>query len=166
MNLIIKKIEKKYYNQVLNIYNYYIENSFANFEEKKINLINFKNQLKIIKKNKLPFLVALEENKVVGIAYLTKFREKSGYRFVFENTIYVHKDHIKKGIGTKLLINLLEISKKNTNIKKIIAVIGGIDNESSIKIHKKNGFKKMGVLENIGFKKGRWINAIFFQKDI
>ena len=43
-------------------------------------------------KNGLPYLVALDSEKVVGIAYLNKFREKSGYRFAFENTIYVHNE--------------------------------------------------------------------------
>ena len=110
--------------------------------------------------------MALDKNKVAGIAYLNKFREKSGYRFTFENTVYVHEEYLNKGIGTKLLKELINISKRNKNIKKIIAVIGGIDSAGSVKIHKKNGFKKVGIFKKIGFKNGKWIDAIFMQKNV
>ena len=45
---------------------------------------------KNLKKNKLPFLIAKKKNKKVGIAFVNKFREKSGYRFTFEHSIYVN----------------------------------------------------------------------------
>ena len=45
--------------------------------------------------------MALDENKVAGIAYLNKFREKSGYKFTFENTVYVHEEYLNKGIVKK-----------------------------------------------------------------
>ena len=166
MKLKITKISKKYLRQALYIYNYYIENSYFNFEEKKITYNKFVSQYKKINKNKLPYLLALDNKKVVGIAYLSSFREKSGYRFAFENTIYIDNDYKKKGIGTKLLSALISESKKNKNIKKIIAVIGGLDNKGSIKIHLKNKFKKIGVLKKIGFKNNKWIDAILMQIDI
>ena len=68
------------------------------------------------------------------------------------------------GIGNDLLRELLEASKKNPNIKNIIAVIGSFDSESSIHIHKKNGFKTIGILKKVGFKKDKWIDAIYMQK--
>ena len=52
------------------------------------------------------------DDKVVGIAYLNKFRDKSGYRFAFENTIYVDNEYLKKGIGYKLLKELINVKKK------------------------------------------------------
>ena len=100
------------------------------------------------------------------MAYLNKFREKSGYRFAFENTIYVHDKHTRQGIGYKLLKELLYVSKNNKNIKLIIAVIGSIDSKGSLKLHEKLGFKKTGVLKKIGFKNNKWIDAIFLQKNL
>tara|TARA_Y100001970_G_scaffold286753_1_gene409700 strand:- start:72 stop:572 length:501 start_codon:yes stop_codon:yes gene_type:complete len=148
------------------IYNYYISNSYSNFEEKKISFKDFSLNYKKIIDNKLPFLAALVDNKVVGIAYLNKFREKSGYRYAFENTIYIHHKYKKKGIGLKLLEKLILISKKNKKIKKLVAVISGIDSKGSIKIHQKLGFKESGILKKIGFKKGKWIDAILMQKNL
>ena len=166
MKLRIETISEKDLKSAHKIYNYYIINSYSNFEEKKITFRDFYKNYKNTINNKLPYLVALYDEKVVGIAYLNKFREKSGYRFAFENTIYIHNQYIKQGIGSKLLKALIDHSKKNKNIKLIIAVIGSIDNQSSIKIHQKLGFKKVGKLKKVGFKKNLWIDSIFLQKNL
>ena len=75
-------------------------------------------------------------------------------------------ESIKKGIGNKLLSKLIVSSKKNKNIKNIVAVIGSIDSKGSLKIHQKNGFKKIGTLKKIGFKNNKWIDSILMQKNI
>ena len=166
MEVTIEKISKEYLKDTYKIYNYYIVNSYSNFEEKKLTFNQFHSNYKNITKKKLPYLIALSEKKVVGLAYLNRFREKSGYRFAFENTIYVHDKHIRQGIGYKLLKKLLNVSKNNKNIKLIIAVIGSIDSKGSLKLHEKLGFKKTGVLKKIGFKNKKWIDSIFLQKNL
>ena len=166
MKLIIKKISEKYLKDAHKIYNYYIINSYSNFEEKKLTFNEFHKNYKNIVKNRLPYLIALSEKKVVGLAYLSRFREKSGYRFAFENTIYIHEKHTRQGIGYKLLKELLNISKNHKNIKSIVAVIGSIDSKASIKLHEKLGFNKLGVLKKIGFKNNKWIDSIFLQKNL
>ena len=166
MKLRIEKISEKDLKSAHKIYNYYITNSYSNFEEKKLSFKDFYKNYKNINDKKLPFLVALYGEKVVGIAYLNQFREKSGYRFTVENTIYIHNNYVNKGIGSKLLKALINLSKKNKNIKLIIAVIGSIDSQSSIKIHQKLGFKKVGKIKKVGFKKNKWIDSIFLQKNV
>ena len=163
MHTKIREIREKDMSQALLIYNYFIENSFSNFEENKLSLKKFKSQHKKIVKNKLPFLIAEYKKNVVGIAYLNNYRFKSGYKFSFENSIYVHHNYINKGIGSKLLKKLVSESKKNKNIKNIIAVIGDSSNKISINIHKKNGFKKIGILKKIGYKKRKWIDSVYMQ---
>ena len=93
MKLIIEKISDQYLKDAHKIYNYYIINSYSNFEEKKLTFKDFYKNYKNIIDKKLPYLVALYDEKVVGIAYLNQFREKSGYRFAFENTIYIHNHY-------------------------------------------------------------------------
>ncbi len=166
MELRIETISEKDLKSAHKIYNYYITNSYSNFEEKKLTFKDFYKNYKNIIDKELPYLVALDDQKVVGIAYLNQFREKSGYRFAFENTIYIHNHYIKQGIGTKLLTALVDRSKKNKKIKLIVAVIGSIESQSSIKIHEKLGFKKVGRITKVGFKKNRWIDSIFLQKKV
>ena len=148
----------------LKIYNYFIEHSLSNFEEKKLSNTKFNFLLREIKKNKLPFILAIEDNDVIGLAFVNKFREKSGYRFSYEHSIYVDPAFINNGYGNKILKELIKICKKITKIKNLIAVIGGKNNFASIKIHKKNGFDYIGTIKKAGFKKNKWVDSIYMQK--
>ena len=150
----------------LKIYNYFIEHSLSNFEEKKLSKSAFNSLLRKIKKNKLPFILAIEDNEVIGLAFVNKFREKSGYRFSYEHSIYVDPDLINNGYGNKILKELVKICKKISKIKNLIAVIGGKNNFASIKIHKNNGFQYVGTIKKAGFKKNKWVDSIYMQKRI
>ena len=108
--------------------------------------------------------LAIEENEVIGLAFVNKFREKSGYRFSYEHSIYVDPDLINNGYGNKILKELVKICKKISKIKNLIAVIGGKNNFASIKIHKNNGFQYVGTIKKAGFKKNKWIDSIYMQK--
>ena len=142
-NLIkIEKAIKEDILQILDIYNYYINFGLANFEEEEMSYDEFFELYSSIIKLDLPFLVAKKDNEIIGFVYLNKFRAKSGYKHTFENSIYIDNKYQGMGIGNDLLAELLEASKKNPNIKNIIAVIGSFDSESSIRIHKKMDFKQ------------------------
>ena len=158
------KLDKESLISALKIYNYYIANSFANFEEKKLSFKSFTLLYKKNRLNHLPFIIAIENNTIIGLAFVNKFREKSGYRFTYEHSIYVNPKFIKKGYGSKILKELIKICKKNKKIKNLIAVIGGSDNIASIKIHEKNGFRYIGTLLKAGYKKNKWINSVYMQK--
>ena len=152
-------------NDILKIYNFYINNGYNNFEENQYTYNNFKNLCKKISQLKLPFIVCETDNKIVGFAYLNIFREKSGYRYSYENTIYVDKKFIGEGIGNNLLKKLIFTSKKNKKIKSIVAVIGSKNSSPSIKIHEKNKFKLVGILKKVGFKNGIWLDSILMQRN-
>tara|TARA_E500000178_G_scaffold353331_1_gene418944 strand:+ start:4271 stop:4771 length:501 start_codon:yes stop_codon:yes gene_type:complete len=150
--------------KALKIYNYFIENSFSNFEEKKLSKKTFTLLLTKIKKNKLPFILAILNNEVIGLAFVNKFREKSGYRYSYEHSIYVDPNFINSGYGNKILKELIKICRKIGKIRNLIAVIGGKNNFASVKIHKKNGFNYIGTIKNAGFKKNKWLDSIYMQK--
>ena len=164
MKLKIKNFTKLEITQALEIYNYFIENSLSNFEEKKLSKPIFTLLIKRIKNKKLPFILAIQNKEVIGLAFVSNFREKSGYRFSFEHSIYVSPQFINNGYGNRLLKELLKICKKIKKIKNLIAVIGGTNNYASIRIHKKNGFNYIGTIKKAGFKKNKWIDSIYMQK--
>ena len=164
MRILSSKLSEKNIKEALKIYNYYVLNSISNFEEKKISLNSFKSLYKKIKSKKLPFIIGLQENVVLGLAFVSHFREKSGYRFSFEHSIYVSPNFLKKGYGSLILKELIIQCKKNNKIKNLIAVIGGSDNIASIKMHKKNGFKYIGTITKAGYKKNKWIDSVYMQK--
>tara|TARA_B100000575_G_scaffold13356_1_gene9596 strand:- start:415 stop:915 length:501 start_codon:yes stop_codon:yes gene_type:complete len=159
-----KNFNKEEIAKALKIYNYFIENSFYNFEEKILSRSTFNLLLKKIKKNKLPFILAIVNKEVIGLAFVNKFREKSGYRFSYEHSIYVDPYFINNGYGNKILRELIKICRKIEKIKNLIAVIGGANNFASIEIHKKNGFNYVGAIKKAGYKKNKWIDSIYMQK--
>ena len=160
-----RQLEEKDITDVLEIYNYHIINGLNNFEEELISYPNFKKICNKILNEKLPFIICLKNNQIIGFSYLTKFRNKSGYRFSFENSVYIHYNFMGMGIGNLLLKELIKSCSKNLNIKTIIAMISK-NSIASIKIHKKNDFKIMGSLKKVGFKKNKWLDVIYMQKNL
>ena len=166
MMIISEKINNIDFIKALKIYNYYIANSFANFEEKGLSSNKFRKKYKKIKSNKLPFILAKKNNDVVGLAFVNNFREKSGYRYTFEHSIYINPNFISQGYGSVVLKELIKLCRKNKKIKNLIAVIGGSNNIASIKVHEKNGFKYIGTIKKIGYKKNKWIDSVYMQKKL
>ena len=165
-NNILRKAKLKDFEQITKIYNYHILNGFGTFEEKKVTNYEMKKRYNKCIKLNLPFVVYEADKIILGFSYLSTFRDRSAYRFTYENSIYVKKNSEKKGIGLKLLSYLIKESKKNPGIKNIISVIGDKKNIASIKIHKKVGFYLIGIFKNIGYKKSRWLDVVLMQKKI
>ena len=108
-----------------------------------------------------PITVATLDGVVVGWASLSRFHARSAYRFTVENSVYIDKDHHRQGIGSLLLADLLNRARALGHR----AVIAGIsaDQRASIAIHARFGFKKVGHLRKVGFKFGRWLDAVYME---
>ena len=166
MEIITDNFSKSDISSALKIYNYFINNSYSNFEEKSLSLNKFYALYKKINKIKMPFIIAKKNNKIIGLAFVNNFREKSGYKFTYEHSIYLDPNYHNLGYGKKILKNLIKLCKKNKKIKNLIAVIGSSENINSIKIHEKNGFKYVGTLKKVGYKKNKWIDSVYMQKKL
>lgn len=146
--------------QLIDIYNYYIENSSATFEEESIDVIEMKKRIEEIIPT-LPWLVYQKKGDIIGYAHASPWKSRCAYRYSFEISIYVKFNSQCKGIGTKLYTELI----KRLKILGAHSIIGGITlpNDSSIKLHEKFGFKKVAEFEKIGFKFGKWLNVGYWQ---
>lgn len=109
----------------------------------------------------LPILVAILQGQVVGFATYGSFRPKPGYRFTVEHSVYLHRDHRGKGIGSMLLRDLIHHAKK----AGMHSMVGGIDssNTGSYLFHQKMGFTEVARFKEIGHKFDRWLDIIFMQ---
>ncbi len=110
---------------------------------------------------KFPVLVADYNGNAIGFGTYGTFREKIGYQFTVEHSVYVAAEFINKGIGRLLLEALIEKAK----LEGYHTMIGGIDaaNKDSIAFHKKFGFVENGILKEVGFKFGKWLDLQFMQ---
>ena len=108
-----------------------------------------------------PVLVAHYDGRAIGFSTYGTFREKIGYQFTVEHSVYVAQEYIGKGIGKMLLTALITRAKE----EGYHTMIGGIDasNAGSIAFHKKFGFTESGVIKEAAFKFGRWLDLMFMQ---
>jgi len=146
--------------QIVAIYNYYIENSTHTFEEDALEVSSVESKIEFITTH-LPWLVCEEEGQILGYAYATKWRVRSAYRFSVECSVYIDKNHFRKGIGKQLYESLFTILKE----KDIHLVIGGITlpNEASVILHEKMGFEKVAHFKEVGFKFNKWLDVGYWQ---
>jgi L-amino acid N-acyltransferase YncA len=151
---------------ILDIYNFYVTESLISFEEEPTDIKYWHEKFKLLNELGLPFLVAVSNSsELLGFAYLAPWRQKSAYRSTAENSIYLKKSAIGKGLGPQLLGELLRLGKQ-AGIKEVVAVISDSGAETSIEMHKKFGFKKMGHLPRVGFKLNNWLGVNLMQKSL
>jgi len=158
--LLIRKAGKKDIQSINQIYNEAIKNTNATFDIKEK---TFEWQKKWFQNHGsfYPILVA-EEEKIIGWAALSKFDEKEAYFRSSEISVYVKEEYQKQGIGKKLIESILREGKK-TGINTVVARIT-MGNDHSIRLHESFGFKKVGILKDIGYKFNKKLDVIILQK--
>jgi len=108
-------------------------------------------------------LVALDDNdKVIGWAALTPVSGRCVYAGVAEVSVYIHLQHQGKGIGKKLMEELIRQSEEN-NLWTLQAGIFP-ENRASLKIHEQLGFRKIGYREKIGKMKNIWRDTVLLER--
>jgi L-amino acid N-acyltransferase YncA len=107
-------------------------------------------------------VVAEHDDEVVGWASFKAYSSKPAYRFSVENAVYVRADMRGNGIGALLLARLLEIATEN-GFRTIIARIT-TGNPASEQLHRRFGFRRVGVEWEVGYKFDRWQDVVVMQK--
>lgn len=108
-----------------------------------------------------PFLVAEKDGEPVGYAYATQFRDRAAYSFTCEDSIYVRADQLGRGVGARLMRELIEAAAA-CGFRQMMAVIGGGE-PASVALHKKAGFKHAGQMRSVGRKFGCWLDTVYMQ---
>lgn len=99
--------------------------------------------------------------ELMGFASYGTFRAWPAYKYSVEHSVYVHREHRGKGLGTALMRRLIEAAAA----REMHVMIGGIDvsNAASVAMHLKLGFVHAGTITQAGFKFGRWLDLGFYQ---
>lgn len=147
---------------IVRIYNHYIRNTIVTFEEQTISADEIATRMRKVRSQSLPYLVAVENDRVVGYSYASKWHDRSAYRFSVETTVYLDADYVGRGFGSELYEALMEQLKE----KGMHVAVGGISlpNAGSIALHEKFGFKKVAHFSEAGIKFGTWIDVGYWQR--
>ena len=159
----IRNVLKSDAPSICNIYNFYVKTSVITFEEEPVTVGEMEKRIIEVTLN-FPWIVYEDHKKVTGYAYASRWKQRSSYRYSAECGVYVEKDNFRKGIGSKLIKSLIVEMES----RKFHSLLGGIalPNDASITLIEKLGFKKCGVLKEVGYKFGKWIDVGYWQKII
>ncbi len=107
-------------------------------------------------------LVALEGGEVVGWAALSPVSERCCYAGVAEDSVYVADSAQGRGVGRALLDDLLAGADRDG----LWTIQAGIfaENEASIELHKRCGFRVVGTRERLGQHHGAWRDVVLMER--
>lgn len=142
---------------VLEIYRHGIESGMATFETEVPDWNTF--DAKYLPHSRI---VAIEDDAIVGWCVLLPVSSRQCYRGVAEVSVYVHKEHQRKGIGRTLLEALIKESEKH-GIWSLLSVIHE-ENRASIHLHEQCGFRYIGYRERIAQLDGIWRTTIMMER--
>ncbi len=111
------------------------------------------------------WLVAQEDEQVLGYCYLAPYRPRYAYRFTLEDSIYLDPEQTGRGIGKALLQKAIALAEA-AGFRQIIAIVGDSANQGSLGLHRALGFEHTGVMKSVGFKHGRWLDTVVMQRSL
>ena len=109
-----------------------------------------------------PVIGAVDQSAgLLGFATYGTFRALPASKYTVEHSVYVHRDHRRRGIGSMLMKALIGIAVE----RQRHVLVGAVDaaNVASVALHESLGFSRCGVIRHAGFKFGRWLDLAFYQ---
>ncbi len=110
----------------------------------------------------LAVVVAEIDDAVVGFGSISFYRNRPGYRTSVEDSVYVHREHHGKGVGSGLLGELLDVAGSH-GFHAIFARIVG-PQPASVALHERHGFTPVGTEREVARKFGRWHDVAVLQR--
>lgn len=108
----ITKVTENDAAEIAAIYNYYIRESVATFDTEEWQTEKMEQRI-ITLSSSYPYIVyRTEDGKIAGFCYAHPWKEKDAYSRTLETTVYVSPEHTGRGIGQKLMEELIDICRK------------------------------------------------------
>jgi phosphinothricin acetyltransferase len=140
-----------------------VTDSPVSFEERAPDAPEFARRIKRVTATH-PYLVAEQDDRIVGYAYASPHRERAAYRWAADVAVYVAADTRRAGIGRALYEALLALLAR----QGLHVACAGITlpNDASVALHEALGFRPVGVYRRIGFKHGAWRDVGWWQLEL
>lgn len=148
------------------IYAHHVAHGAGTFDLESPHVADMEKRRAEIVGDGLPYVVATEaDGTILGFAYASPFRNRPGYRFSIEDSIYVAPGAQRRGVGRHLLAAVIAACT-DLGIRQMLALIGGSENAGSIGLHAALGFTRMGVMQSVGYKNGTWLDVVIMQRTL
>lgn len=161
----IRPAEERDMAAVASLYAHYVRTATCTFEIEPPDAGEMAARLSKAKSLGAPYFVAEVGGTVAGYAYASTYRDRPAYRHTLENSVYVAPEFHGKGLGRSLMERVIQVATGG-NFIQMVAVIGDSSNAASIRLHASLGFEHVGVLKDVGFKHGRWLDTVLMQRTL
>ena len=110
----------------------------------------------------LGVVVAEIGGDVAGFASLSEYRTRAAYRTSVESSVYVDESARGRGLGQRLMQELVRVAEVRGFHTMIARIAGG--HEASIRLHQAVGFEIVGTEREVGRKFGGWLDVVVMQR--
>ena len=161
MDITLHRMAERHRKPVIDLFNHYIQKSFAAYPEQCVPYDFYDLFLKIIA-GYPAFTVETQDGRIVGFGMIHTYHPFTTFSHTAEASYFIHPDYCGKGIGSALLKRLLE-ETRDKGITTVLVSISSM-NERSIRFHRKHGFVECGRFKSICRKKGQFFDIVWMQK--
>jgi phosphinothricin acetyltransferase len=147
--------------EVIDIFNHYVENSFAAYPERKVPYEFFD----LFLQSTVGYPTAVAKNKsktILGFGMLRPYSPMPTLAGTAEITYFVRPECTGKGLGSTMLEYLLTEAREK-GLHCILASISSL-NEGSVRFHSQHGFSECGRFREVGKKCGKNFDILWMQK--
>lgn len=163
MNPTFEPLGERHRVPVIDIFNHYIENTFAAYLDRKVPYDFYDIFLSMMKGYPSAALL-LDTAEVAGFCFLRAHNPLPAFARAADITYFLRPGHTGNGLG-KIALEFLTMAAKPMGIDTVMASVSSL-NEYSLRFHGKNGFRECGRFSKIGRKFGRDFDVVWFQKFI
>ncbi|MFC5908591.1 GNAT family N-acetyltransferase [Streptacidiphilus monticola] len=106
--------------------------------------------------------VAVADGRVLGWTAVSRVSARAAYAGVVEHSVYVHPDARGRGVARALLERLIA----STEAAGIWTIQSGVfpENAASLALHRRLGFREIGVRERVGRLRGVWRDVVLIER--
>ena len=148
------------------IYNHYIVNTTITFDVRPFELEERRawfDDHAASGRHRL-LVAAGSDGVVLGYTTTSRWRPKAAYDTTVESSVYCHPDAVGRGIGTRLYTELFE-AIAGEDVHRIVAGVGQ-PNPASVALHRRFGFRQVGVFSSVGRKFGTYWDVAWFERPL
>ena len=158
--LVIRKATLDDLDAITDIYNDAIVKTVATFDTEPKRLDEQKRWF-MTHGDEHPILVAEQDHRILGWASLSQWSDRCAYSETAEISLYVREGHRGKGLGRRLLREIIDEGRR-VHLHTVIARIAD-GNSVSIHVHEAVGFRHIGVMKEVGRKFGGLLDVTLMQ---
>ena len=144
---------------VAEIYGAAVRDSVASFEVTAPDDDEMAGRMRTILQ-RTPWLVAADDEQILGYAYAGMHRERAAYRWSVDVTAYIREGHRGRRIGRSLYDRLLPLLRQQGFANAYAGIT--LPNPASEALHASLGMQLIGVYPRVGWKFGAWHDVSWY----